>query len=548
MNASSQQLLMQAAQLPQEQSAQIFGALNGNAYMQAQLVDKGLLPSYFKSVQTSGSVGRERGYDVRDDALTIMQRAWQGPSRGFMRGDGQYSIGELASMTTVERENAMQKVQIQDREYNFALQNKQFARESALSTTGVGLGAMLGNAAFEGKGQYYFEDKSRALQRKQEDVSLAFSQKELQLQERGIGLQQSQFYENFNLSQARFAENSAYQRREMDIGHSQQRTQFSWQMQDFAYQRGMSQMQFGFNMIDMDEDIRYATGRQRRVAMRHRDQAVITQSMQMGHLNVEEGRAKTQQKWEEERFQREKTHFEAGVQFQKQEMDLQKKHFEENMAQTKSSFELQKQQFELRKQFIKEERTLEDEKRAVDRAAHAIDLQERKDLLKHTQDVKRTMDDLAGAAKIMNTQMTNLNAQKESAAQTGAALEAFRQAIIAAGRDASASMERINAFMEHGGRDHELSGSSGGTYANGGFTGYGGKYDAAGIVHKGEYVIPQEGSPVVMSPRVERLLENIHNELTGIHADGGNSIINLYGNGLNKAVNKTLDLYDKAFS
>jgi hypothetical protein len=41
-------------------------------------------------------------------------------------------------------------------------------------------------------------------------------------------------------------------------------------------------------------------------------------------------------------------------------------------------------------------------------------------------------------------------------------------------------------------RDTRFEGNTGGFFSSGGFTGRGGKYDPAGIVHKGEYVIPQQ--------------------------------------------------------
>jgi hypothetical protein len=56
--------------------------------------------------------------------------------------------------------------------------------------------------------------------------------------------------------------------------------------------------------------------------------------------------------------------------------------------------------------------------------------------------------------------------------------------------------------------------SSGTTYygfANGGFTGIGRKWETAGIVHKGEWVVPQEGALVVRgdSPDTIELLREL---------------------------------------
>lgn len=53
-------------------------------------------------------------------------------------------------------------------------------------------------------------------------------------------------------------------------------------------------------------------------------------------------------------------------------------------------------------------------------------------------------------------------------------------------------------------------------YSSGGFTGRGGKYEAAGIVHKGEYVIPQEGvNQATGKPNPEWLARNLTNTAPG---------------------------------
>jgi hypothetical protein len=55
-------------------------------------------------------------------------------------------------------------------------------------------------------------------------------------------------------------------------------------------------------------------------------------------------------------------------------------------------------------------------------------------------------------------------------------------------------------------------------FATGGFTGRGGKYDVAGLVHKGEYVIPKEGV----------------NQATGQPYGGGGFHVEVHGNIINQ--------------
>ena len=63
---------------------------------------------------------------------------------------------------------------------------------------------------------------------------------------------------------------------------------------------------------------------------------------------------------------------------------------------------------------------------------------------------------------------------------------------------------------------------SNGAYAAGGFTGNGGKYEVAGLVHKGEYVVPQE---VVNSSKGRNLIGRLEAMRLG-YAEGGNVSLN----------------------
>ncbi|OBX36997.1 chromosome partition protein Smc [Halomonas elongata] len=65
-----------------------------------------------------------------------------------------------------------------------------------------------------------------------------------------------------------------------------------------------------------------------------------------------------------------------------------------------------------------------------------------------------------------------------------------------------------------GGGAGTFSGTTGGLYANGGYTGDGGKYDPAGIVHRGEFVVKKS---VVDNPGVRPMLERLNKG----YANGG---------------------------
>ena len=70
-------------------------------------------------------------------------------------------------------------------------------------------------------------------------------------------------------------------------------------------------------------------------------------------------------------------------------------------------------------------------------------------------------------------------------AQIAAAQKAYETALRSgADNTTQRALDRLNALTAN---------LRNGNYASGGFTGRGGKYEEAGVVHKGEYVVPQEG-------------------------------------------------------
>jgi hypothetical protein len=87
-----------------------------------------------------------------------------------------------------------------------------------------------------------------------------------------------------------------------------------------------------------------------------------------------------------------------------------------------------------------------------------------------------------------------------------------------------------------------------GGYADGGFTGHGPKNEEAGPVHRGEYVIPAEGAPIMVSPKMTELLQKIHDELQAIHSDGGNAVINIHTTNKDKAMAEGGNLYNRTFN
>jgi hypothetical protein len=94
----------------------------------------------------------------------------------------------------------------------------------------------------------------------------------------------------------------------MQINYGHQQTQYGWQVQQFAFQGNQQALSFGWGMEDIDEAMRYATGRDRRRLARQRERSTIQYGMQTEQLNTEADHAKQRMQWETDQFNREMEH------------------------------------------------------------------------------------------------------------------------------------------------------------------------------------------------------------------------------------------------
>lgn len=426
----------------------------------------------------------------------------------------------------------------------------------------------------DGRTQWQLEDAGIQLGRRQQmfnmqmqAAQLAIQRQQFELQgqqftenyamrQRQFETQKRQFYTGYDLRQRQFQYQTQYQRQEMEIGRSQQVTQQGWQLQDMGFQRNIAEVQYGFAMRDFDRSIRYARGRERVDLMRQRSDQTILFSMQQGQRDKEEDRAKTQIKWAEELFKRERENFEQNVRFQQEEMEMQKRHQEENFALQLSSMELDKKHFEqnrvlqekqmlLQEQalkaqmaFMMEQWALEDAQRALARDAQLAQLQ--------------MSENTAGAMAALNERMFELQDAMEAIANAQGTMAGFLSSLKEllvimdlfmglSPQGQRAMIKAIETPSAPGPRERDDGSGALGGYilgrvptafgeavirpmADGGYTGGGLKFESAGLhlLHRGEYVVPQAGAPVVRgdNPVTVALLEEIRDELREIRKLG----------------------------
>ena len=501
-----------------------FGALiSGNAIAWSQQVDQGSAAQWMRTVQTGsqgGTVGMGAGYNENISAAQASEVASRGTAQGFIRGDGRYSVAQISGMNQIQRQVASRGLEIEQRDFEFGMESRQLARSQAATLTERG-----------------FEDRGVALGRSQQDWSRY-------VQGQQIGLQGQQMQYNYQ-----------YQSTQMGIDRSHQIAQQQWGTEDLAYQRNMNELQYGFSMIDASENVRYSRGRERRVAMRHQEEATVTFSMQESQQTKEEQRNRERIKWADDQYNRDRQHFEQSYQFEQR------------------NFKLTEENYHKEGEFIMQQRQLEDEQRSYKRQIEDLDMADARTRLKFEQDIKKSMDDLNGAGVIWNQIAAEAAAKLKYMAETGSLLaqvpvrdmsvlnqtqarvtsQTYQQAISYTPQVTGAGSAGVPlAVTRHvGGAGYDLGGPVAyglPSFDEGGFTGMGSKHEVKGVVHGGEWVVPQGGSLVSSNPEMLILLKKIHDELQGIHKDGGNAMVNIIQGTPTKAVNSAKSLYQKAWA
>jgi hypothetical protein len=193
-------------------------------------------------------------------------------------------------------------------------------------------GIQLAQIALQEKYQPMFwniEDRQRTLADTQ-------AQWGFQMQERQATMQRSQFQEQ-----------SALQRTQM-------LTSRQWAREDWGYQDTQRAMQWGWKQQDFQEQARFMTGRDRRLAERGMERETIMYGMQGDEIERQRTRQKQQWQWEDESFAQKQKHFNESQKLQEEDRNRQKEFYEEGKRLHDEQIVLQRamwrEQIELQKQ------------------------------------------------------------------------------------------------------------------------------------------------------------------------------------------------------
>jgi len=164
--------------------------------------------------------------------------------------------------------------------------------------------------------QYYLGggDMGRGIWAVQDDLrALGISQQRWQFQNQIAGL---------NMQRSQFQENMALQARGMQM--NQAFTREMWGFQDTQ-----RQMQWGWRQEDFEEQRRFMTGRQRRLAERQMERETIMYGMTEEQIDKQREHQEELWQLEEERFELQKSHYEENYEFQLKQIEKAREYFEE---------------------------------------------------------------------------------------------------------------------------------------------------------------------------------------------------------------------------
>ena len=129
---------------------------------------------------------------------------------------------------------------------------------------------------------------------------------------------------------------SQYQNWQQDFAYQGNLQQRQWVKEDWQYRDTRDDLQFGWGMEDMNEDIRYASGRQRRRLIEQRDRMTTLH-------NLDEGQEERTKERQGEEWAREDERYEKQKQYTLEIQRMDKEGFELSLEQRKTMYRLDRE-------------------------------------------------------------------------------------------------------------------------------------------------------------------------------------------------------------
>lgn len=179
----------------------------------------------------------------------------------------------------------------------------------------------LGLQAWYMRNQWDIQDRQRALQHRQRLWGF-------EMEERRFDMQGDQFFERRGLQRRQQLSRRQWQRQDWAFADQQRALQWQWQQEDFA------------------ENIRFMSGRQRKLAERQMERRTIMHGLE--GTQIERRRERQQETWQmaDEQFEMQKEHFEERRELIEENMEKQREFYEEGRQLQEEMIDLQREYWE----------------------------------------------------------------------------------------------------------------------------------------------------------------------------------------------------------
>ncbi len=301
-----------------------------------------------------------------------------------MPGEESALVQGYAMMGSRQRQQAQMGLQRGQQDFQMGQQQRQLGWSQVSQFGGDFEG-------FQTRGSFAIQSELRKLSRIWEDFTQDY-------QEQQRAVQYGQFMENWGVRAERAP------------------VQFQRQREDLAFRGAQASMQYGWGQEDIQENLRYATGRQRRQLLKQQDRQTISYAMQMGQMGVQGGRIDENERWSQEDLERQKRHFlerfalQDEYQFKFREYTEQRRMLEDELQEIRMfSAHLN---IEMQTEALEKNEALQEQMRAIQDAQIIT-----------TQHMENNIGLTSMWAKNVSLFMTRLNTQAETLLATVGAIE-----------------------------------------------------------------------------------------------------------------------------
>jgi hypothetical protein len=197
------------------------------------------------------------------------------------------------------------------------------------------------------------QDQQVSMQYGFQQADFNYSQQSMDLSKKYASMSEANQQQRMNTSQS-------YNLWQMDFSHMQSLQQRNWTQQDYQYQDTQREENFDWQMTDINEDIRFAGGRQRRQLIRQRDRAALTHSQDDEQIDTTRGRQTELWAQEDERYAKQKA-------YTLELNDLDKQSFNTNRQQRLETYAMETENLARKRKEFDETQALEKQSRDLER-------------------------------------------------------------------------------------------------------------------------------------------------------------------------------------